>query len=201
MAITNGYATLAELKAVMRIPSQDTLDDSLLETSIEAASRQLDGFCERVFYSTGGTAVTRVFVPNDSYVCETDDIISITTIKTSSDGEGFDTTWAATDYQLEPLNGRAGGIVTPYTQIRAIDDFLFPVFGGEATVEIVGTFGWSAVPIAIKQATLMLAQRQFKRYDSPLGVAGVGDLGVMRISRIDPDVQALVSPFRRVRFA
>jgi hypothetical protein len=47
----------------------------------------------------------------------------------------------------------------------------------------------------------MLAQRQFKRYDSPLGVAGVGDLGVMRISRIDPDVQALVSPFRRVRFA
>jgi hypothetical protein len=182
----------------MRIPSADTVDDSLLETSIEAASRQLDGFCERVFYTTSGT---RVFVPNDSYVCETDDIVSITTIKTSSDGEGFDTTWATTDYQLEPLNGRAGGIVTPYTQIRAVDDFLFPVFGGEATVQIVGNFGWSAVPIAIKQATLMLAQRQFKRYDSPLGVAGVGDLGVMRISRIDPDVQALVSPFRRVRFA
>jgi hypothetical protein len=198
MAITNGYATLAELKAVMRIPSVDTLDDSLLETSIEAASRQLDGFCERVFYST---SATRVFVPNDSYVCETDDIVSITTLKTTSDGEGFDTTWAVTDYQKEPLNGTAGGIVTPTTQLRAIDDFLFPVFGGEATVQVVGTFGWSAVPIAIKQATLMLAQRQFKRYDSPLGVAGVGDLGVMRISRIDPDVQALVSPFRRVRFA
>lgn len=198
MAITNGYATLAELKAVMRIPSADTIDDSLLETSIEAASRQLDGFCERVFYNTSGT---RVFVPNDSYVVETDDIVSITTIKTSSDGDGFDTTWAAKDYQLEPLNGRAGGIVTPYTQIRAVDDFLWPVFGGEATVEINGTFGWSAVPIAIKQATLMLAQRQFKRYDSPLGVTGVGELGVIRVSRIDPDVQALVSPFRRVRFA
>jgi hypothetical protein len=132
---------------------------------------------------------------------ETDDIVSITTLKTTSDCEGFDTTWAATDYQLEPLNGRSGGIVTPYTQIRAIDDFLFPVFGGEATVQIVGTFGWAAVPIAIKQATLMLAQRQFKRYDSPLGVAGVGELGVIRVSRIDPDVQALVSPFRRVRFA
>jgi len=198
MPITNGYATLAELKAVMRIPSSDTVDDSLLETSIEAASRQLDGFCERVFYST---TATRVYMPNDSYVCETDDLVSITTIKTSSDGEGFDTTWATKDYQLEPLNGRAGGIVTLATQIRAIDDFLWPVFGGEATVEIVGTFGWSAIPIQIKQATLMLAQRQFKRYDSPLGVAGVGDLGVMRISRIDPDVQALVSPFRRVRFA
>jgi hypothetical protein len=198
MAITNGYATLAELKAVMRIPSADTVDDSLLETSIEAASRQLDGFCERVFYSTSGT---RVYVPNDSFVCETDDIITITRLKTSAAGEGFDTTWAANDYQLEPLNGRAGGIVTPFTQIRAVDDLLFPVYGGEATVEVVGTFGWSAVPIAIKQAVLMLAQRQFKRYDSPLGVAGVGDLGVIRVSRIDPDVQALVSPFRKVRFA
>jgi hypothetical protein len=116
-------------------------------------------------------------------------------------GNSFDTTWAADDYQLEPLNGRAGGIVTPATQIRAVDDLLFPTYGGEATVEIVGTFGWSAVPIAIKQAVLMLAQRQFKRYDSPLGVAGVGDLGIMRVSRIDPDVQALVSPFRKVRFA
>lgn len=198
MAITNGYASLAELKAVMRIPSADTIDDSLLETSIEAASRQLDGYCERVFYSTSGT---RVFVPNDSYVVETDDLVSITSLMTSSDGDGFDITWAATDYQLEPLNGRAGGIVTPFTQIRAIDDYLFPVFGGEATVRITGTFGWSSVPIAIKQATLMLAQRQFKRYDSPLGVTGFGELGVIRVMRIDPDVQALVSPFRRVRFA
>jgi hypothetical protein len=198
MAITNGYATLAELKAVMRIPSADTVDDSLLETSIEAASRQLDGFCERVFYTNSGT---RVYMPNDSFVCETDDIVTLTRLRTASDGTSFDTTWAAADYQLEPLNGRAGGIVTPFTQIRAVDDLLFPTYGGEATVEIVGTFGWSAVPIAIKQAVLMLAQRQFKRYDSPLGVAGVGDLGVIRVSRIDPDVQALVSPFRKVRFA
>jgi hypothetical protein len=198
MAITNGYATLAELKAVMRIPSADTVDDSLLETSIEAASRQLDGFCERVFYTNSGT---RVYMPNDSFVCETDDIVSITTLKTASDGTSFDTTWSTADYQLEPLNGRAGGIVTPFTQIRAVDDLLFPTYGGEATVQIVGTFGWAAVPIAIKQAVLMLAQRQFKRYDSPLGVAGVGDLGVIRVSRIDPDVQALVSPFRKVRFA
>jgi hypothetical protein len=198
MAITNGYATLAELKAVMRIPTADTVDDSLLETSIEAASRQLDGFCERVFYTNSGT---RVYMPNDSFVCETDDIVTITRLRTASDGKAFDTTWATDDYQLEPLNGRAGGIVTPATQIRAVDDLLFPTYGGEATVEIVGTFGWSAVPIAIKQAVLMLAQRQFKRYDSPLGVAGVGDLGIMRVSRIDPDVQALVSPFRKVRFA
>ena len=198
MTITNGYATLAELKAVMRIPSADTIDDALLNTSIEAASRQLDGHCERVFYSTSGT---RLYTPNDSLVVETDDIITLTTLKTSPDGKSvFGTTWTPSDYQLEPLNGQAGGIVTPRNRIRAVGDFLFPTYGEEATVQVVGTFGWAAVPIAIKQATLMLAQRQFKRYDSPLGVTGFGELGVIRVSRIDPDVEALVAPFRRVRF-
>lgn len=199
MSITNGYATLAELKAVMRIPSIDTVDDALLNTSIEAASRQLDGHCERVFYQAAGT---RVYTPNDSILVETDDIVSVTTIKSSADGKGvFGTTWAATDFQLEPLNGQAGGIVTPANKIRAVGDYLWPTYGEEATVQVVGTFGWAAVPIAIKQATLMLAQRQFKRYDSPLGVTGFGELGVIRVSRIDPDVESLVAPFRRVRFA
>ena len=198
MSITNGYATLAELKAVMRIPSADTIDDALLNTSIEAASRQLDGYCERVFYSTAGT---RLYSPDDSIVVQTDDIVSVTSIKTSPDGKGvFGTTWTATDYQLEPLNGQAGGIVTPANQIRAVGDYLWPTYGEEATVQVVGTFGWSAVPIAIKQATLMLAQRQFKRYDSPLGVTGFGELGVIRVSSVDPDVKSLVAPFRRVRF-
>lgn len=198
MAITNGYTTLAVLKSAMRIPADDTLDDALLETAIESASRQIDGHCERVFYS--GTA-TRVYAPNDNYVTETDDIVSITTLMTSSDGSGFDNTWTATDYQLEPLNGIAGGLVSPATQIRAVGNFVFPVIGKEATVQVTGTFGWSAIPVAIKQATLILAQRQFKRYDSPLGVAGFGDIGVVRVSRIDPDVASLIAPFRRVRVA
>lgn len=198
MAITNGYATLADIKAALRIPSADTIDDALLETSIESASRQIDGYCERVFYST---SATRIYTPNDSYVTEIDDLNTLTTLKTSSDGDGFDTTWTSSDYQLEPLNGLAGGIPSPATAIRAVGDFLFPVIGGEATVQITGTFGWSAIPTAIKQATIILAQRQFKRYDSPLGVAGFGDLGVIRVSRIDPDVASLIRPFRRVRSA
>jgi hypothetical protein len=198
MAITNGYATLSQLKAAMRIPNADTVDDALLETAIESASRQIDGHCQRRFYST---AATRVFTPSDSYVCETDDIISITSIITSSDGDGFDTTWQVTDYQLEPLNGVVGGLDTSYTQIRAVGDFLWPTYGQEATVQIAGVFGWSAVPTAIEQATIILAQRQFKRYDSPLGVAGFGDLGVIRVSGVDPDVAKLIAPYRRIRMA
>jgi hypothetical protein len=41
----------------------------------------------------------------------------------------FGVTWSnTTDYQLNPLNGLAGGITTPYTQIRAIGEYLFPIY-------------------------------------------------------------------------
>jgi hypothetical protein len=42
--------------------------------------------------------------------------------------------------------------------------------------------------------------RQFKRYDSPTGVMGFGDLGVMRVGRVDPDVEKLLMPFRKNGF-
>lgn len=197
MAITNGYTSLTEVKAALRIPVSDTADDALLELSIEAASREIDGVCQRVFYQQTGQ--TRVYVPLNAIEVVTDDIVSITTLKTADDGVTFDTTWTTSDYQLEPLNSVAGGVSTPANRIRAVGDYLFPVYeSGEATVQIVGTFGFSAVPTAVKQAATILAIRQFKRYDSPLGVAGFGDMGAMRVGRTDPDVEALLYPFRKV---
>jgi hypothetical protein len=208
MAITNGYATLAEVKAAARIPSSDTIDDALLELSIESASRDLDAYTERVFYSTGATAVARVYIPQDIYLVETDDIISVTTLKSDSTGNGtFDITWAATDFQLEPLNGRAGGIDTPATRIRAIGEYLWPVYeprnvnSNQASVQVTGVFGFASIPIAIKQATILASLRAYKRYESPTGVLGFSDMGVVRIGRLDPDVQRLVDPYRKLRMA
>jgi len=203
VAITDGYATLSDVKAALRIT--DNVDDSLLEISIEAASREIDGWCERVF--TSSTA-TRIYRPTDVFSVEVDDLQSITTLKTDSDGSGvFDVTWESTDYQLNPLNGLAGGISTPYTQVRAIGQYLFPIYeprnvnSNEASVQINGVWGWASIPTAVKQACIILSMRQFKRYDSPTGVMGFGDLGVMRVGRVDPDVEKLLMPFRRMRFA
>lgn len=199
MAITNGYATLNEVKSSLNIPVSDLADDPMIELAIESASREIDQVCERIFYQASGT---RVFVPRDSYVVEVDDLRSLTTLKTSSGADGiFDITWAATDYQLEPLNGIVGGIVSPTTHIRAIDDYLFTIDGGEATVQVVGNWGWDAIPTAIRQAAVILSSRIFRRNDSPLGVMGFGDMGVVRVSRIDPDIDALISPYKKVRMA
>ena len=202
MAVTNGYVSLALVKKALRIT--DDIDDDILELSIEAASREIDGFCERVFYDT---TETRVFIPRDSFTCEIDDLNSLTTLKTSSTGESFDVTWTSADLQLEPLNSQAGGLVTPATRIRAVGDYVFPTFEPrnvnhyEATVQVTGTFGYTPVPTAIEQAALLLTLRQYRRYDSPLGVAGFDEMGVVRVGRIDPDVQKLLSPFRRVKMA
>ena len=124
-------------------------------------------------------------------------------MKTSEDGINYSTVWTTSDYQLEPLNGVAGGLTQPYTRLRAIGDYLFPVwsigntYSNIAPVQIVGVFGWSAIPTAVRQACILLAMRQFKRYDSPLGVAGFGDLGAIRVGRVDPDVEALLQPYRK----
>ena len=209
MAITNGYCSLADVKAAARIT--DTIDDTLLELSIESASREIDSYTERVFYQTGseGTPVARVYVPQDSYVVETDDIISVTTLKTDSNGDGtFDTTFDVSDFQLEPLNGLAGGIETPFTRIRSVGTFLWPVYeprnvdANQASVQVTGVFGFSSVPTAVRQACILSALRQYKRYESPTGVLGFSDLGAVRVgTKLDPDVERMIQPYRKVRMA
>lgn len=194
MAITNGYATLQQIKAAVRIT--DSVDDALLEMAVEAASRMIDAECDRNFYSSG--TATRDYVPADSYVVFTDDIASIVSVKIDDAGEGtFPITLKTTDYQREPVNQRVSGNYFPTTQLRMIGDYLLPIWYGQATVRIEGVFGFTPTPIQVTQACVIQASRIFKRLDSPLGVAGFGDMGAMRVGKTDPDVSMLIRPFKK----
>lgn len=196
MAITNGYATLADVKAALRIT--DNLDDSLLETAIEASSRMIDGFTARTFFNSGEDV--RDYAATDRLNVIIDDAISVSKVESTDKVGGTYVEFTATDFQLEPVNSRSDGIAFPFTGIRAVNDFTFQVVDQQALVRVTGVFGFSAVPIQIKQATIIQASRLFKRLDSPLGVAGFGDLGAIRISRqLDPDVEQLAMPFRIMR--
>jgi len=198
MAITRGYATLAQVKSALRIT--DSVDDSLLEMAIESASRAIDQYTNRNFYNAG-TAV-RYYAPSNSLNVLIDDLISISKLESMNDDEQvYDTTWASDDYQLEPLNGITDGIEQPYTNIRAIGDYVYQTLEGEATVKVTGVWGWSATPIQVTQATVIQSSRIFKRLDSPLGIIS-GELGSMRVgSRLDPDVAQLVDSLRKIRMA
>lgn len=198
MAVTNAYCTLSDVKASLRI--SDTIDDALIENSINAASRMIDQYCNRYFYSSSAGEV-RYFQANDGFVCWIDDAQSITTLETSStDPLLFDTTWDVGDYQVMPANRYANGAYYPITAITATDNYLFPVWADIALVKVTGQFGWPSVPEPIKFAAIIQASRLFKRLESPLGVAGVSDMGIMRVgSSIDGDVAQLINPFRLLR--
>jgi len=198
LAVTNGYCSLADVKAALRIT--DTIDDALIENSINAASRMIDQYCNRYFYS-GQAGEVRYYQANDGFMCWIDDLQAITELKTAvTDPTIFDTTWASGDYQLIPNNQRANGAYSPYTAITATDNYLFPVWAEMALVKVTGTFGWSAVPQPVQFACIIQASRLFKRLESPLGVAGVSEIGIMRVgSSIDGDVAQLINPFRLLR--
>jgi len=197
--MNNPYASLAEVKSALRIT--DTIDDSLLEMAIESASRLLDSYTARSFYNAG--TASRYYAATNDYLTDLDDAISISEVATDFSADGtYDTIWQASDYEVLPLNGRVDGLAVPYNAVRAIGDYTFPIYNGEGLVKVTGVWGWSAIPIAIKQATIIQASRIFKRLDSPLGVLSSPDLGFIRVgSRLDPDVAQLVDPYRIVKFA
>jgi hypothetical protein len=198
--VVNGYAALNDLKTALRI--QDGVDDSLLEIALESASRLIDEYTMRNFYNAG--TATRVFVPSDDDCVAIDDAISISSIAVSTLlNKTFDQTWTTAEYQLEPLNNVVDGLSGwPYTRIRAVGVWEFPYDEDDeiATVQVTGVWGWSAVPTAVKQATIIQAMRIFKRLDSPLGVISSPDTGYFRVSnRIDPDVAMLLNSYRKTR--
>lgn len=197
MAITNGYCTLTQLKSAVRV--SDALDDDAMELAIEAASRMIDAETDRCFYSATGT---RDFIPSDSHVVYTDDLTAITSVKIDADTNGtFETTLSASDYQAEPINGKVMGAAFPYYRLRMIGDYLLPVWGKQATVRIEGTYGFTPRPIQITQACVLLASRLWKRADAPFAVAGFGEMGAIRVSRTDPDVAALIAPYKKIGVA
>jgi len=195
------YCTLDELKAAMRIT--DDIDNALLNQSIDAASRWVDGYCQRSFTVASGTA-SRDFVPSGRFEpLYVDDVTSVESIKIDDD---LDYSFATTltkdvDYQLEPVRGTADGIAFPYFRIIPVEDGYWPTWGGRATVRVEGTFGWPAVPDPVKIATILHAQRIYTRFSSPAGVISFGDMGAIRVSKfVDPDVELLLTPYRRLQF-
>jgi hypothetical protein len=105
MAISNGYITLTDLKAWLKVDPSDTADDAIYERAVEAASRSIDRFCGRRFY-LDSNASQRAYRAEDFQTVWTHDIGSLTglivAVDLNDDGV-FETTWTrGPDYQVEP---------------------------------------------------------------------------------------------------
>lgn len=188
MAITNGYATLAELRAKIDYTTANTSDDTELEDVIEAASRNIDQYCRRIFYQDD--AATKYYTAEFKDRLFIDDIRTFTTV--TIDG----VTWTKdSDFYARPYNPING---EPWTSIEPDDAQLpFPV-GEQRACVITGDFGWAAVPPEVKEACLLEASRLHARRTAPFGVAGNTDMGVAFLGAVnDPQARVLLQPLVR----
>ena len=196
MAITNGYCTLAEIKASLNIT--DSVDDTALESAVTAASRMIDDYTERFFYVNGsvGSPVTRYYTALDPYTINIDDITHVSEIATDDNFDfTYGTVFATSDYMVEPINNPIKG--WPYSRVLAIGSYIFPYQLPQA-VRIKGVWGFTAVPAEVNMAALIQSSRLFGRRQSPFGIAGSPDLGTVRLfSRLDADVEVLLRPYRK----
>lgn len=192
------YATLPDLKTRMDIG--DTIDDARLTEALESASREIDAWCDRRF-DQDVVATARLFRPVDDSLIVTDDFYSTTGLVVATDPSGagsYATTWAASDYQLEPLNGvRYGQPGWPFDRIVAVGTLTVPTGSRRPAVKVTAMWGWPAVPANVREACLIIAAESFKLGDAPFGVAGFGEFGPVRV-RMNSRAQQLLDPYRRL---
>jgi hypothetical protein len=201
LAIVNGYCTFDEFAAWTQILGLAKTPQ--VENVITATSRAIDDYCQRFFWKDGtvGAPVTRTFEACDPYRLDLGargDLVSVTTLKTDETGDGtFETTWTASDYQLLPFDRPAG---YPAEAVEAIAGRPFPIRHGRVgrrdRIQIVGVWGWEAVPAVVNQACLIKANRVFGRHQAVYGVAGVNEFGPIRILPGDNDVIDLLEGVR-----
>lgn len=178
MAITNGYATLAEFKLFATTrggsASTDANDDGVIEDIIELVSRYLDVQTGRRFWKNSSDE-TRYFIAESDTKCRITDLsASPTTVSVDYDNSRDYTALAATDYELDPLDAALDS--KPYTRLFLHPDSAeyFPA-GVRNGIKVVGKFGFPSVPEDIKNLTLAIAMNI---YTNRSGQSGAGDVTV-----------------------
>lgn len=135
-----------------------------LQGVLDATDGLLEDICGRKWV-VASTASTRYYAPRSwTDVIRIHDCTTVTAVVNDT------TTIAAADYQLEPLNGLSlmGGAV-PYEQIRYIGKY-WRFDNYRATVAVTATWGWPAIPEAIKRAVLVLGKDIVMHQDIRFGV-------------------------------
>jgi hypothetical protein len=190
------YVSTEELTTYVRI--SDTVDDVQAGMAVTAASRAVDDYCGRQFGLVAAPELrrytARVSRNLGRWVVDIDDLQTVTGLAAAA------TAGAVTLYDLEPINAAAEG--RPWTRLVISDDSAVQPTGEANEMLVTARWGWTAVPVTVKQATLLQASRILSRRNSPYGIAGSPEQGseVRLLSRIDADVAVLLDAYVRRRW-
>jgi len=132
------YASIADLKGILGVTS--TTDDTIMRKILEAASRAIDNYCNRVFITQ---TATKYF--DGAYTLWVPDLLSITTLKTDEDGDGtFENTFTTDDYLLYGVGLEDTLNTYPKTRLEISQDSDYGSFasGVKKGVQIAGVWGY-----------------------------------------------------------
>jgi hypothetical protein len=191
------YTDLTTVKSALGKLTVDDRDD-LIVAAIRAACRQIDARCGRRFY-LDAAPTARVFHTSGRLTAGgtlllVDDIGDASTLTIES---GTPAAWVAATGAVSdvwPTNAIAQG--QPATALYATTSW-----SSYAQVRITTRWGYPVTPDQISVASALLSARLYRRKDSPQGVLGSSEWGMVRVTRVDADVEALIAPFVLPGFA
>ncbi|MFI0932917.1 phage gp6-like head-tail connector protein [Streptomyces sp. NPDC021019] len=189
--MAEGYGTRAALKERLDLPVSDTSRDSALDSALAAASRSIDRATGRRFDLTA-EPVTRTYNPRGRVVDRPDGELLLVNDIGSTTGLVVETGSGSTvtGFETSPDNALADDL--PITGLL----LLRTSWGtGTSRIRVTARFGWPSVPDDVAEAALIQAARLYRRRNSPEGVTGSAEWGVVRLSRRDPDVWNLIEPY------
>ena len=136
------YASISDVKGVLGITA--TTDDTMIRKIVEASSRSIDSYCNRIF---AVQSATKYF--NGAVTLWIPDLLSITTLKTDEDGDGayentLDTTFATGD--VIPYGVGVEDTLNTFPKVRLEinpeGDYGSFASGVKKGVEIAGIWGY-----------------------------------------------------------
>lgn len=206
------YATLAELKAALKVPIDNTDYDLGLETALESVTKSIEDYCGRRFHSGIATSTAYLGALETRYYtaeCDTelmvDDLLQLVTLRSDDNGNSsYDTTHSTALVYLTPFNATLDD--RPYTGLclrpNATAAFLT---GVERGIQVIGVFGYcptTAVNPTVRKAALLQAAMDFRSEDAPFGAGGGRDFTVEQSrafggAGLHPFMKRMLDPMRR----
>jgi hypothetical protein len=211
IASTVRYATAAELRS--RLDVAATVHDTVLNNVLEAASRAIDGVCNRPDgFLALTTATERNYRGDGERHLGIDECVEITAV-VETDSDGVETALDADDY--EPYRGSYEFPVfsAPYTAIMRVDEETWTDDEGYASYSVftksrrpnwsvTARWGYAdAIPALVREATVAQAARWWMRGRSAWSDVVIAADGKWMAYRqtVDPDIAMMLDHAKLIR--
>lgn len=204
--MANDYTTSTDAFADLKEGNYSSSDNPQMAGFVTAASRLIDlecGVAPGFFYPTTDTK-TLYYDGNGETELDIDPMASVATVSVAEQG-GVGSTdytaWAATDYYTWPHNASVKGKPITRLIVDTLNGTKPAWYGYRKAVKVTGIMGYStAVPATVALACRMQAVRWFMRgkqgYQDVGASVEIGGLTVKGQQQLDPDVKALLWPFK-----